>query len=228
MSGEMSQWVWDTMLSMTILMALVLLLRKPVSHFFGPNIAYLLWILPVARLFMPTLTLEAPAPVENVSTFIPSPVGAELLTSGSTAAASSSALASLDWMLIGLILWLGCAGLLFISKLASYMQFREDIVADGRLVGRHGNIKILETAAVGGPLAFGVIEKYIAVPTNFFRDYAPRERELSHLERTSRAVPCYIRKVDPLRAIAEGARPRVHQEEQQMVQTLHHGATPVC
>lgn len=179
MSGEMSQWVWDTMLSMTILMALVLLLRKPVSHFFGPNIAYLLWILPVARLFMPTLTLEAPAPVENVSTFISSPVGAELLTSGSTAAASSSALASLDWMLIGLILWLGCAGLLFISKLASYMQFREDIVADGRLVGRHGNIKILETAAVGGPLAFGVIEKYIAVPTNFFRDYAPRERELA-------------------------------------------------
>ena len=47
------------------------------------------------------------------------------------------------------------------------------------MIGRHGTIKILETAAVGGPLAFGVFEKYIAVPTNFFRDYAPRERELA-------------------------------------------------
>ena len=47
------------------------------------------------------------------------------------------------------------------------------------MIGRHGNIKIVETAAVGGPLAFGLVEKYIAVPTNFFRDYAPRERELA-------------------------------------------------
>jgi len=161
MSGGFDQWVWDTMFSMTLLLLLVLAIRKPVGHFFGARIAYLLWILPLARLFMPTLTLEAPAEVEPVVALVPTTAG------------------SLDWLMIAFILWLGGAGLLFISKLASYLQFREDIVADGRLISRHGNIKILETAAVSGPLAFGLFDKYIAVPTNFFRDYAPRERKLA-------------------------------------------------
>ena len=179
MSGELNQWIWDTMFSMTLLMLLVLMIRKPVGHFFGARIAYLLWLLPLARLFMPTLTLEAPAEIEPAATFMPAAIGSDLVAAAPAQATTFSALASLDWMMIATILWLGGAGLLFISKLASYLQFREDIVADGRLIGRHGNIKILETAAVGGPLAFGVFEKYIAVPTHFFRDYAPRERELA-------------------------------------------------
>jgi bla regulator protein BlaR1 len=179
MSGELNQWIWDTMFSMTLLMVLVLMIRKPVSHFFGARIAYLLWIVPLARLFMPTLTLEAPAEVAPAATFMQAAAGSDLAAAVPAQATTFGALASLDWMMIATILWLGGAGLLFISKLACYLQFREDIVADGRLIGRHGNIKILETAAVGGPLAFGVFEKYIAVPTNFFRDYAPRERELA-------------------------------------------------
>lgn len=179
MSGELNQWIWDSMLSMTLLMLLVLMVRKPVSHFFGARIAYLLWILPLARLFMPTLTLQAPAEVEPAAAFMPVMAGSDLVAAVPAQTTSLGALASLDWTMIAIILWLGGAGLLFISKLAAYLQFREDIVADGRLIGRHGTIKILETAAVGGPLAFGVFEKYIAVPTNFFRDYAPRERELA-------------------------------------------------
>ena len=179
MSGELNQWIWDTMLSMTLLMLLVLMIRKPVSHFFGARIAYLLWILPLARLFMPTLTLEAPAAAEPATTFAPMALGSDMVAAVPVQSTTFSALASLDWTMIAIILWLGGAGLLFISKLASYLQFREDIVADGRLIDRHGNIKILETAAVAGPLAFGLFEKYIAVPTNFFRDYAPRERELA-------------------------------------------------
>jgi bla regulator protein BlaR1 len=179
MSGELNQWIWDTMFSMTLLLVLVLAIRRPVSHFFGARIAYLLWILPVARLFMPTLTLEAPAEVEPMAAYVPAVAGSDLVAAVPAQGSAISALASLDWMMIALILWLGGAGLLFISKLASYLQFREDIVADGRLISRHGNIKILETAAVGGPLAFGLFDKYIAVPTNFFRDYAPRERKLA-------------------------------------------------
>ncbi len=179
MSGGLNQWIWDSMLSMTLLMLLVMMVRKPVSHFFGARIAYLLWILPLARLFMPTLTLQAPAEAEPASALMPVMTGSDLVAAVPAQATSLGALASLDWTMIAIILWLGGAGLLFISKLAAYLQFREDIVADGRLIGRHGSIKILETAAVGGPLAFGVFEKYIAVPTNFFRDYAPRERDLA-------------------------------------------------
>ncbi|VWX59129.1 M56 family metallopeptidase [Sphingorhabdus sp. 109] len=179
MSGELNQWIWDTMVSMTLLMGLVLMIRKPVSHFFGARIAYLLWILPLARLFMPTLTLEAPAATVPAVALAPMALGSEMVATVPVETSAFAALASLDWMMIAIIVWLGGAGLLFISKLAAYLQFREDIVSDGRLIGRHENIKILETAAISGPLAFGLLEKYIAVPTNFFRDYAPRERELA-------------------------------------------------
>ncbi len=175
----MTNWMMDTMVSMTLLMALVLIIRKPVSQFFGPHIAYLLWALPLARLFMPTLTLKAPAPVETGEAAVVTPLLSEIAMVAPAETVAVGALASIDWMVIALVVWLGGAGMLFISKLAAYFQFREDIVSDGRLVGRHGRIKILETAAVGGPLAFGLFEKYIAVPTNFFRDYAPRERELA-------------------------------------------------
>ncbi len=173
----MTDWMMDTMVSMTLLMALVLIIRKPVSHFFGAHIAYLLWALPLARLFMPTLTLQAPPPVDSAAAATPLLSEIAMVVPAETTAVS--AFASIDWMTIALVVWLGGAGMLFISKLAAYFQFREDIVSDGRLVGSHGRIKILETAAVGGPLAFGLFEKYIAVPTNFFRDYAPRERELA-------------------------------------------------
>ncbi|MEH6758462.1 MAG: M56 family metallopeptidase [Parasphingorhabdus sp.] len=177
----MINWTIDTMVSMSLLMALVLIIRKPVSNFFGAHIAYLLWALPLARLFMPTLTLQAPPPVDvgEAAATATTPLLSEIamISPGQTDAVS--ALASIDWAMIALVIWIGGAGLLFISKLAAYFQFREDIVSDGQLVGRHGRIKILETAAVSGPLAFGIFEKYIAVPTNFSRDYAPRERELA-------------------------------------------------
>ncbi|MEO0440889.1 MAG: M56 family metallopeptidase [Pseudomonadota bacterium] len=176
--GILAIWTLDTMVSMTLLMALVLLLRRPVGHFFGPHIAYLLWILPLARLFMPTLTVTAPppTPAEPVASAV---IGSELVQSSAAQQVAVSAFASVDWLMVAVIIWLGGAGLLFLSKLAGYFQFREDILADGELVGRHGNIRILETAAVNGPLAFGLFDKYIAVPANFFRNYAPKERELA-------------------------------------------------
>lgn len=179
MSAEMNQWILDTMISMTLLMAFVLLIRKPVSHYFGAKVAYALWALPVARLFMPILTLEAPAPTETVeSAILSGGTVSQLAMSAPSETATIGALASVDWFLIAMVIWIGGAGMLFISKLTSYVQFREDIVSDGQLVGRHGNIRILETAAVNGPLAFGLFQKYIAVPTDFFRNYSPREREL--------------------------------------------------
>ncbi|QJB68876.1 M56 family metallopeptidase [Parasphingorhabdus halotolerans] len=182
MGDGLGTWVWDTMLSMTLLMALVLLIRKPVAHFFGAKIAYLLWVLPLARLFMPGLTFTIAAPPESAETAgaLAAPLAAsDLGLISASEQAASGTFASVDWMMIAVIIWVGGAGMLFISKLASYFQFREDIVSDGQLVGRHGNIRILETAAVSGPLAFGLFQKYIAVPNDFFRNYAPRERELA-------------------------------------------------
>ncbi len=180
MSTEMTQWIMDTMISMTLLMAFVLLIRKPVSHYFGPKIAYALWALPAARLFMPILTLEAPAPAETAAPMAASGASfSELASAVPTEAVVSGTLASIDWLFVALIIWAGGAGMLFISKLASYIRSAKISSRMVILVGKHDNIRILETAAVGGPLAFGLFQKYIAVPTDFFRNYSPAERALA-------------------------------------------------
>ena len=58
-------WLLDTLVWTGALIALVLVLRRPVARQFGPRTAYALWILPLLRLILPPLVLPAPA-VETV------------------------------------------------------------------------------------------------------------------------------------------------------------------
>ena len=52
----MIDWLADTLLAASLLMALVLLVREPVRRQFGPAAAYGLWLIPALRLMMPPLT----------------------------------------------------------------------------------------------------------------------------------------------------------------------------
>lgn len=55
----MTQWLLDTTLYTGLLIALVLLLRRPVARAFGPQVAYALWALPFLRLVLPPIVLPA-------------------------------------------------------------------------------------------------------------------------------------------------------------------------
>ena len=46
-------WLLDTLLVTGGLIALVLVLRRPVSRHFGQGMAYALWLLPMLRLLLP-------------------------------------------------------------------------------------------------------------------------------------------------------------------------------
>ena len=52
----MTDWLLGTLLATTGLIVLVLLIREPVRRHFGARVAYGLWLIPAARLLMPTLT----------------------------------------------------------------------------------------------------------------------------------------------------------------------------
>ena len=62
----MIDWLLKTLLATSGLIVLVLLAREPVRKRFGSRVAYGLWLIPVARLFMPTLTrtIERTVPVQ--------------------------------------------------------------------------------------------------------------------------------------------------------------------
>ena len=51
----MTGWLAQTLFSSTLLMLLVLALRRPVARLFGARMAYALWALPLLRMLMPPL-----------------------------------------------------------------------------------------------------------------------------------------------------------------------------
>ena len=52
----MTEWLTGTLVATSALILLVLLVREPVRRTFGARVAYGLWLIPAARLLMPTLT----------------------------------------------------------------------------------------------------------------------------------------------------------------------------
>ena len=55
----MNAWLVDTALYTGLLIAAVLVLRRPVGRAFGPGMAYALWALPLLRFVLPPIVLPA-------------------------------------------------------------------------------------------------------------------------------------------------------------------------
>ncbi|MEL6531258.1 MAG: M56 family metallopeptidase, partial [Pseudomonadota bacterium] len=73
----MTDWLFDTLLWTAALIGVVLLIRRPVARWLGPQTAYALWAIPALRLILPPLQLPswlAPEPTaqsaELSSTFL--------------------------------------------------------------------------------------------------------------------------------------------------------------
>ena len=56
-SDYIIDWAVQTGLSVTLLVVFILLIRRPFAKRFGAKAAYALWLLPVLRLFIPTITV---------------------------------------------------------------------------------------------------------------------------------------------------------------------------
>ncbi len=177
----MTEWLSDTLLATSALLLLVLLIRTPVARHFGAGTAYFLWALPAARLFMPTLTQEVSAPHIGTDPAIVETVREAALAAiaGGNAAAPTAAATSVDWPMIGLTIWLGGAALLFVVQMFRYAALREEMLCDAVEIDRIDGIRIIQTDRIPGPLAFGLIKRYVAVPREFTRTFSPRERELA-------------------------------------------------
>lgn len=193
-----------------VLIAAVLVLRRPVARHFGPEAAYALWALPAARLVLPPLTLPAwmaPAPVApDLSTLAAAPA-AESVTwqpSGDPAAFAPAGLAAphdaapqagfdllamiaaLPLAELLLAVWLGGAGVVLWRRFAAYFMLRGALLAEGREVGRvrarFGWVRLVETPATAAPLAMGVLDPVIALPPGFLalHDRPARDLALAH------------------------------------------------
>lgn len=180
----MGTWLLDTFVVTTMLMLLVLLVRRPVARHFGPGVAYALWCIPAARVLMPSLE-GAPTPVLESGTELQDNVRDAILAgiyAPENAGAATSQMASMpsvNYVVLGLTLWLGGAALLFIIQMIRYAAMRDELLSEATEVANINGVRVVASDQVAGPLAFGLFKRYIAVPQNFTKNYSPAERELA-------------------------------------------------
>ncbi|MEM6856424.1 MAG: M56 family metallopeptidase [Pseudomonadota bacterium] len=202
----MSAFLFDTLLWTAVLIALVLVLRRPVTKAFGAPTAYALWTLPILRLVLPPIELPAwAAPAEPMAkieeakadqaeVFIeittdataPSPEGAMVVEQSGW----DAAFAALPLTELALALWLGGAAVFLYVRFSAYFRLRDELTLDAREVGTAkgplggvlGPIRLIETPGTTAPLAFGILKPVIALPPGFMArvDREARDLALEH------------------------------------------------
>ena len=178
----MTDWLLGTLLATTGLIVLVLLIREPVRRHFGARVAYALWLIPAARLLMPTITetVERPAVVAASPRLMVSQISVEPMLLTSVAPSQPTLLEQLGgWPTILLTVWLGVALGLFAARINAFRKERSAVLANSIELGRIGSIRLVRSAEITGPIAFGIFDRVIAVPADFEQLYAPHECRLA-------------------------------------------------
>jgi beta-lactamase regulating signal transducer with metallopeptidase domain len=180
-----STWVFDSLLVTSLLMAAILLIRRPVAQIFGPGVAYALWLIPAVRLLMPSISVPHIAPASESSQAVRDAVRESILAGVPSsepvvsAAGELSAASSIDYTTLGLTVWLGGAALFFIIQMIRYASMRDDLLSEAEEIAVIDRVKVVASDQVAGPLAFGLFKRYIAVPQDFAKAYSLAERELA-------------------------------------------------
>lgn len=173
-------WAIDTLVVTTLLVLLVIAVRKPVARHFGPEIAYLLWAIPAARLILPPLPQLFPALVPAVA----APAAGTVLVIDTTAAATPSLLAQAatyipeSWPWLLLALWLGGAALTLAWQALVHRRLLAAL-RHGELVEHVGRIRVYISDDVSGPVSFGLIDPVIVLPSQHILPLTPAEQRLA-------------------------------------------------
>jgi beta-lactamase regulating signal transducer with metallopeptidase domain len=172
----MSEWLIGTLFATSALVGLVVLVREPVRRWFGSRVTYGLWLIPAARLLMPTLTTT----IERTIAYQPPgppTVGEPLLLA--TVAEPSLLERIGGWPPILAAAWLAVALALFLSRMIAFHRDRHAILASGVELARLGSVRVVRSPEVASPVAFGILDRVIAIPAGFDVLYDAGERRLA-------------------------------------------------
>jgi bla regulator protein blaR1 len=149
---------------------LTLLFRRTLRAFFGPSLAYFLWLLAPTSL----IVLLLPAPSTGLTSILPGSLSLSMTALTSHVALVSTpagpALERATWLVCA---W-GIGVLLFCASIVH--QQRQFIASLGDLARSDG--VLIATQLAGCPVVFGVVRPRIVVPSDFDIRYAPEEQVL--------------------------------------------------
>nr|WP_282571145.1 M56 family metallopeptidase [Sphingopyxis sp. MSC1_008] len=169
----------ETLVTTGLLVLLILIVRKPFARHFGPRLTYALWAVPALRLVLPPLpfadpVIVMPAPVAQIALVVPEGLPV----------AAPAPVAEPLWTLAELVpfffaLWAAGMIAVIVTAMVSHQRFRRAVLGDAVELEPIGNIRLVMSDAVDGPVAFGLWQRYVAVPHDFFARYVAEERALA-------------------------------------------------
>ncbi|HYI64698.1 MAG TPA: M56 family metallopeptidase [Allosphingosinicella sp.] len=169
----MTGWFFANVAWASVVMLLVLAVRRPLTALVGAGPAYALWLLPALRLVMPPLPSLAPdiPPLPAPETLI--------LWAGDAAAPLPAGGGPVQWTPVLLALWAFGAIAFLAWQFVSYRRFLAELSLSALGLGEHRGLRLIESTAVQGPVALGLIDRCIVVPTDFSTRYTPAEQRLA-------------------------------------------------
>lgn len=209
---SVAEWAVQTGVIVTILILFVLIVRRPFARLFGARAAYALWLLPVLRLFMPTIVLPAHwLPQQSATAPMPSPKGFDFDFDSAAPSLPNIDLspvvtdAPFDWTLFLVIFWvvIGLAWLIFQLRMHSVQKralitqsdtANPDVMAMAKKAADDLGLArmpahIIVSPHVRGPVVTGLNRPVIALPQDFqtqlnsAQQYFALVHELAHIKR---------------------------------------------
>lgn len=169
-------WSVQTLAASTGLMVLVLIVRAPVRRAIGPRLAYALWALPVVRMILPSV------PVEHGSMLPLAGAATERMLIHAVGAPSAPGLLDPPALesagVIALWIWAAGAVTLFAILSVRHFRFCARLRVGSVALGTVSAVQVI-AADVDGPVAFGILRRFVAVPRDFEGIYDAREQELA-------------------------------------------------
>ena len=209
----LQNWVVQTGLMVSLLILLILLIRRPFARAFGPNAAYALWSLPLIRLCLPVFTIpqswvpeffrvKAAAPAETpifgraeTPVFVQPPAGS---------AERISPPQGLDFSAVLIGIWLSIAVLWLCYQFYQQFRFKAGLISQSEIptdelakeirtakmqVGLRRDPNIRVSIQNIGPLVTGIVNPLVILPRDFEQNFDGPQRnfalvhELSHIKR---------------------------------------------
>ncbi|QJU58685.1 hypothetical protein HL653_13730 [Sphingomonas sp. AP4-R1] len=188
----MNQWIVETLSMSSLLMLLVLIVRRPVSRWFGARVAYALWLIPLVRMVLPpvpghhmllkpfavlTATAEMTAPANvnlDLGLAAPEPLG--LPPELQAALDTGPVPAGPDWISLLIGAWLAGAALFFGWQMLRYRLFVARAMRGATHLSTSAGVEIFVSDGVEGPIASGVMRRRIFLPRDFLDRYSSSER----------------------------------------------------
>jgi bla regulator protein blaR1 len=165
----MTAWFFGNMLWAGVTMLIVLAVRRPAAQLFGAGPAYALWLLPALRLILPPM----PAIVPDAAQWL---APAVLVVPVAEAAAPAGGGSALPLLLV--VCGAGSAAFMLWQWLL-YRRFLTRLSLSSRSIGLHRGLPLIESGAVEGPVAVGLLDRRIVVPLDFAVRYSAEEQRLA-------------------------------------------------